>query len=370
MSCCRCIKRLEHVEKVIEEYDPNETFVNYKLLTLWVNKKTKKAYVLVSKENGIATWVPINADITTIDKIILNCGEVEANENNEIIHTGECGARTVTDDCTDLCITIETEWGLKGGGIVCAGEKLTLGIDLANTNLVISNVTDVQDGDLVAFDGTSGKVIKKADNLKLGDADNSWNGKINPTTKALEFFPNDLSSTPIFSMLPNGVITSGFQPKFSAKLAKTPTFDRNAYFRIGSNLAFEKIRDEDGYNKSANNFFVGGGGNYAYYKCPYSGLYGIVYQFVIDQGRQKSGTRMVSRINFGPENNFRQLKKEEKFADTSFQTISGTTFLPLNKDDRIFIDILIESDAGDPFISSAAVLNEIDNYFGCYLAVG
>lgn len=368
MSCCRCIKRLEHVEKVIETYDPNETFLSYDLLTVWVNKKTKKAFILVSKENGIATWVPINADITTIDKIILNCGKVEANENNEIEHTGECGARTVTDDCKDLCITINTEWGLKGGGNVCAGESLTLGIDLANTTLVISSVKNVQDGDLVAFDGTSGKVIKKANNLKLGDAENSWNGKINQTTKALEFFPNALSTTPILSMLPNGVMLMPWQPKCTAKLSqRTPVFTAGQDYEIGSTLAFTKIRDTDGYNKSANYFFPGdGNGNYAYYTCPYTGGYNIGWLFLADRtNSQDTMGEIKFKLIFGTSSNEQALVYNYFFGNLTFSTVSGYITLPLNKGDRIRWNINIDKiPNGQPYLNSLAAANEIDNFIG------
>lgn len=373
MSCCRCIKRLEHVEKVIGTYDPNETFLSYDLLTVWVNKKTKKAFILVSKENGIATWVPINADITTIDKIILNCGEVEANENNEIVHTGQCGARTVTDDCTDLCITIETEWGLKGGGIVCAGEKLTLGIDLTNTNLVISSVKDVQDGDLVAFDGTSGKVIKKADNLRLGDAENSWNGKINPTTKALEFYPNDLSTTPILSLLPNGVIIGNNQPKASARLTQsTPVFQKNQWLQLGSNLAFQKLRDEDGYNTSANNFFPGdGNGKGAFYTFKYKGVWCIQFQFLIDQSINKTGTRIVYRLTWGKEGSYQSLRNAYQLA-WKYQAISDCRLLPVEKDDICFLEVSVEDtdESIKPFIYAESDNRSIDSYIGFFLTIG
>lgn len=338
MGCCRCIKRLEHVEKVIETYDPNETFLSYDLLTVWVNKKTKKAFILVSKENGIATWVPINADITTIDKIILNCGEVEANENNEIEHKGECGARTVTDDCTDLCITIETDWGLKGGGTVCAGESLKLSIDLANTNLVISNVKDVQDGDLVAFDGTSGKVIKKADNLRLGDAENSWNGKINPDTKALEFFPNALSTTPILSMLPNGVMLMPWQPKVAAVFNGEANIGQaNVDVDIGGfgGVAFTKILDQDGYNLSASNFYPGDGASQgAYYTTTYdNAFYLVIVQFLITKPNQQDTATVNISIKYPGIEPYRYRK--ELLAGAPFETFTGMTVIKGVKGNKI-----------------------------------
>lgn len=398
MSCCRCIKRLEHVEKVIETYDPNENFVNYDLLTVWVNKKTKKAFILVSKENGIATWVPINADITTIDKIILNCGEVEANENNEIIHTGECGARTVTDNCKDLCITINTEWGLKGGGNVCAGEKLTLSIDLANTTLVISSVKDVQDGDLVVFDGTSGKVITKSNinsveglikivrstkgeqkflvettdseagsdaaieakctgigypYFQLTSDETKWRDTVNPVTKNRTIFPiiDGVSKNPILTMLPNGVMLMPWQPKATAKLGRTPNFPANTELELGSNLSFTKIRDEDGYNTSANNFFVGSAGKRAYYKAPYKGSYFVKYQFLLDTG-ETTATNIpaYAKIFWGKDAGIEfSAYNRNRFSVASFITFTDSGIIFLEKDDIIHININVQG--GNPYIT-------------------
>lgn len=365
MGCCRCIKRLEHVEKVIETYDPNENFVNYDLLTVWVNKKTKKAFILVSKENGIATWVPINADITTIDKIILNCGEVEANENNEIEHKGECGARTVTDDCTDLCITINTDWGLKGGGNVCAGESLTLGIDLANTTLVISSVKDVQDGDSVVFDGTSGKIIKRAMNWRVGNGTDSWTGRFNSEDKSFQIFPNEIEDKPIIQMLNNGVILNPWQPKCTAKLTQSvPTFPAGQDYAIGATRAFVKIRDTDGYNLNANHFFPGDGqGNGAYYICPYTGTYNHGWQFVADRTNTADPrVKIKFTLFFGPADNEQALLYNYLFGADSYQTISDYISLPLNKGDRIRWAINI--DKGIPYINVMSSGNQIDNFLG------
>lgn len=374
MGCCNCncINKLEHVEKVIAEYDPTEKFINYKLLTIWLNRKTGKAFILVSKKDGIAVWQPIDLEISAIEKIILNCGEVTANEKNEIIHTGECGARTVTDDCKDFCINVRTSWGIAGGKIVCAGESIDLSLKPEETNIVTSNITDGKDGDSVVLDGDSGKVLKKAQQWRIGDSENSWTGRFDPETKNLNIFPDDKATEPMLTMLPSGVILTPNQPKFSARLtASTPVFAVKQYYKIGSTLAFEKIRDEDGYNKNANNFFPGdGAGNFAYFTCPYPGVWGIQYQFVIDQGQTTAGTRMVFRIAFGKPDAYQYLKYEYRYTNNSAQTIANTRFIPLKKDDTFHFEILIDSDTAKPFIRNDTSGTEISNYCGVYLALG
>lgn len=410
MGCCRCIKRLEHVEKVIETYDPNENFVNYDLLTVWVNKKTKKAFILVSKENGIATWVPINADITTIDKIILNCGEVEANENNEIEHVGECGARTVTDGCKDLCITINTDWGLKGGGNVCAGESLTVGIDLANTNLVISNAKDVQPGDLVTFDGTSGKIITKSNinsvngltkitkstsgeqrllventfgndaviqakttgngysYVQFSNDDNEWLASLNSSNKQLEIFPKvkGEQKSSILTMLPNGVMLMPWQPKAGGYLRTTPEFPTVTDFEIGSNLPFVKVLDEEGYNTAANNFFIGGSGQGASYTTTYEGgLYLVLFQFNVDKGNTGNPEQtalFTTKVKYGDRiYSFRTPLPVGR----SFSTVSGTVILRGIKGQKISWSTAASN--GTPKIAAFGPENEIDNYVGIYM---
>lgn len=418
MGCCDCgcINKLDHVEKVIADYDPTEKFINYKLLTIWLNRKTRQAYILVSKKDGIAVWEPINLDINAIEKILLDCGEAAPNEKGEIRLKGECGVRAEAEGCEKFYFDLFTADPLTGGKRVYLGDEVNLGFradiagdvrgpdsatvgnvpvykDTTGKTITTSNINSI-DGLTSITKSTAGEqklLVETADTesgsnagveakstgsgtpyFQLTQGENKWRRIINPETGALEVRPtDDLSKGSVLSMLPNGVITGNLQPKCSARLTdSSPTFNRNEYFKIGSNIAFTKIRDEDGYNKSANNLFLGGTDSYLYYKIPYSGTWCIIYKFVIDQGRVASGTRIVSRINFGPVNDLQQIKTEEHYPNSSYKTISDTILLPLNKDDIVFVDVLIESDQGNPYVRVAAVLKEIDNYFGCFLTLG
>lgn len=417
MGCCNCncINKLEHVEKVIAEYDPNEKFINYKLLTVWLNRKSKTAWILVSKEGGIAIWKPIPLAQVAIEKIILDCGNITPNEKGEIIHRGRCGARTVTDDCKDFCITVETEEDLTGGGTVCAGEKITLGVNKTKSNLVRSSESEVEDNDLIAFDGTSGKLIKKSDGItlsrqkegknvvsvshkesgatndagfeakvedgggyayfQLSKGDQTWRGQIDPTNSSLDIRPTaDLSKTPILSMLPNGVFLGNNQPKASARLIKsTPAFATRTWYQVGATSAFEKFRDEDGYNKSANNFFPGdGNGKGAFYTFPYPGVWAIQYQFILDIGaNNKSNTRYLVRLTWGKEGSYKSLRSANQLGK-QYGEIADCKLLPIEKDDVCFIEINVDVNDAEvkPFLYAENNIRSIDNFLGFFLVVG
>lgn len=370
MGCCKCscTKVLEHVDQVIHDYDPQENFLNYKVATLWINRKTKKAWVLVSKEGGIAVWHPIPLEQSAIDKIILDCGEVTPNENGEIIHKGACGARTVPEGCTDFCITLETGWGLKGGGTVCAGEKTKVELDPENINLVTSSSTGVKDGDSVVFDGDSGRIIKRAMNWRVGNGTDSWTGRFNESDKSFQIFPNEMSDKPIIQMLNNGVILQPWYPKCTAILnQRTPNFTAGLDYEIGSTRAFVKLRDTDGYEQSANNFFPGdGNGNSAYYTCPYTGGYSIGWLFLADRtiALDNKG-EIFFKLIFGPVGNPKVLLYRYFFGSLTYSTVSSYITLPLDKGDRIRWNINIKDiPQGTPYINSITQEGQIDNFIG------
>lgn len=403
MGCCNCncINKLEHVEKVIAEYDPTEKFINYKLLTLWLNRKTGKAFILVSKKDGIAVWQSIDLQISAIEKILLDCGNVTPNENGEIIHRGTCGARTVEEDCKDMCITLETGWGIKGGGTVCAGEKTKLELDLENTDIVTSKATNVEDGDNVVFDGTSGKAIKKGSGvfkvketetdknaglevivpsgngvpyIKLQAGDYFWDARLDPTDNSLGFFNSDNQTIPLFKFLKNGVIYHTNQTAFAARLGRTPKFAQGTDYQLGGNKAFTTIYDIDGTNTSAGNFFPGdANGNGAYYITTYDNVkYLIGYNFIVDTSiAHPNGIRYTVTMWY--------VKSDgsliAKFPSTgrippqsSFQTIGKTQPIRSVKNAKIYWTVkVIVSD--QPYINAFEDANPLsfENYVGGYI---
>lgn len=414
-NCC-----FHGIDLVVKCYDPQPEFKDFTVPTFWFNRCNGKLFLLKEIDaDGKAVWIDITSGGSGgagIEQILTECGLVQPDSEGQIKVKGSCGIRAVAEGCEEMCVDILTGFGLKGGGRVCNGESLTIEVDTDFAGDVTSP-DPANVGDVPMYKDTTGKVItpsniNSVDGLtkitkstageqllrvetidteagsnagveakstgsgypyfQLTQGDQKWREIINPETGAREIRPvDDLSKDSLLNFLPNGVITGNLQPKCSARLTdSSPTFNRNEYFKIGSNIAFTKIRDEDGYNKSANNLFLGGNGSYLYYKIPYSGTWCIIYKFVIDQGRVASGTRIASRVNFGPVNDLQQIKTEEHYPNSSYKTISDTILLPLNKDDVVFVDVLIESDQGNPYIRVGAVLKEIDNYFGCFLTIG
>lgn len=396
MGCCNCncINKLEHVEKVIAEYDPTEKFINYKLLTIWLNRKNKTAWILVSKEGGIAVWEPLPLGQIAIEKILLDCGSATPNEKGEIIHRGQCGARTVAEDCTDLCITINTKKGIKGGGTVCAGESLDIEMDPDSSDFVTSTSKDVSDNDAVVFDGTNGKTIKKADGLlvvstsnseknsgieivapegksfpyiNLKHGDQNWNIRNNPDNNALEFRPvNDLSKPSMLTLFPNGNCVRPYQTKAAAYLTKTPQFTPNQAYTIGSNQKLTILRDNDGYNLSSNYFFAGdGAGNGAYYITPYNGrFYEVNYQLLVDRGGQTQNPEtFYVQVVYG---DYIIYNRGRIGAGASYQTVHLSGNLPESvAGKKIEFKVIVEG--GSPYINSFVNFPSLDNYIQIYM---
>jgi hypothetical protein len=396
MSNCNTSECCFHgIDLVVKCYDPLSDFNEFKVPTWWFNRCNGKLFILKGIVDGKAIWQEISEmGESGIQEILTQCGSVTPNENGEIIHTGECGARIVAADCTDLCITVNTEWGLTGGKTVCAGESITLGIDNENTNLVTSSSSDVQDGDSVVFDGTSGKKIKKADGLLVVSTNNSeknsgieivstdgtgfpyinlkhgnqnWNIRSNPTNNALEFRPvNDLSKASMLTLFPNGNCVRPFQTKATAYFTKTPTFTPNQPYTIGSNQKITIIRDNDGYNLSANYFFPGdGAGNGAYYITPYNGrFYEVSYQFLVDRGGQTQNPEtFYVQVVYG---DYIIYNRGRIAAGASYQTVHLSGNLPESvAGKKIEFKVIVQG--GTPYINSFVTFPSLDNYIQIYM---
>lgn len=411
MGCCDCgcINKLDHVEKVIAEYDPTEKFINYKLLTIWLNRKTRQAYILVSKKDGIAVWEPINLDINAIEKILLDCGEAAPNEKGEIRLKGECGVRAEAEGCENFYFDLFTADPLTGGKRVYLGDEVNLGFraDIAGDvrgpdSAIVGNVPVYKDttgktittSNINSTDGltsitksTAGEqklLVETADTesgsnagveakstgsgapyFQLTQGDNKWRRQINPETGALEIRPvDDLSKGSILSMLPNGVMLMPWQPKAAAYLRTTPNFPLNADFEIGSNLPFVKILDQDGYNTSADNFFVGGNGQGASYTTTYDGAFYLVgFQFNLDKGEAPDQpVTFTTKIKYGD----RIYSYRTAVPSTNtFSTITSTIVLRGVKGQKI--TWTTAPSGGTPHISAFGPENEIDNYVGVYM---
>lgn len=169
----------------------------------------------------------------------------------------------------------------------------------------------------------------------------------------------------ILRLYKNGIFTAINQPKASCRLTKkTPNFPINEWFTIGSNLAFEKIRDEDGFNKSANNLNLGGSADGTYITLPYKGTWDIGYQFVIDVTLNTIQVLVEFRVCWGKSPDYQRLKSQFYITNEYYRTIEGSKRLPLEEGDRVFFQIRCNN--GNPYLNTFASAqdNEIDNYIG------
>lgn len=390
-ECC-----LKHVPYEILDKIPTEDDWDYPVPFIRIDKKDKRAWILVDNKDGKATWIEISNDINSIEKILLDCGEVIPNENGEIKLEGRCGIRTTSNDCPDYCIDMLTGYGLKGGGRICNGESRTIELDAEITgdvkgpyrakmgdvpvfkdqtgkSITTSNINSV-DGLTKITKNTKGEqklLVETVDTesgsnagieaksagsgtpyFQLTQGDQKWRRIINPETGALEIRPvDDLSKGSILTMLPNGVILMPWQPKATATLGRTPNFPASTELELGSNLSFTKIRDEDGYNTSANNFFIGSAGKRAYYKAPYKGSYFVKYQFLVDSGESTmNNIYMYVKIFWGKDGGEEfSAYNRGRFAVPSFLTMSDSGIIFLEKDDIIHINVNVQR--GNPYIT-------------------
>lgn len=403
----------ETITVVRSQYDP----VIGQCLTispvLWIKESKDKniedqKYFVFARNGCIRDIFDIKDPIPL--EILTECGYVQADENGQIQVEGSCGIRVTSKDCPDFCFVLRTGFGLKGGGQICNGEEREIALDAEITGDV-KGPDSAKVGDVPIFKDETGKSIttsniNSVDGLtkivkstkgeqkllvetvdteagsnagveakstgsgtpyfQLTQGDQKWRRIINPETGALEIRPiDDLSKDPILTMMPNGVMLMPWQPKCTAKLAqKTPNFAAGQEYEIGSTRAFVKLRDTDGYNLNANNFFPGdGNGKYAYYTCPYTGGYNIGWQFIADRTTITDPiVKILLKLVFGPPSNEQSLRYSYLFGPDSYQTISDYVSLPLNKGDRIRWNIMINQ--GQPYINVFASGNEIDNFIG------
>lgn len=384
MGCCDCgcINKLDHVEKVIAEYDPTEKFINYKLLTIWLNRKTRQAYILVSKKDGIAVWEPINLDINAIEKILLDCGEAAPNEKGEIRLKGECGVRAEAEGCENFYFDLFTADPLTGGKRVYLGDEVNLGFraDIAGD---VRGPDSVTVGNVPVYKDTTGKTIttsniNSADGLtnitksskgeqkllvetadtesgsnagveakstgsgtpyfQLTQGDNKWRRQINPETGALEIRPvDDLSKGSILSMLPNGVMLMPWQPKLGATFATAKLDQANVSRDIGGfgGTTFTTILDQEGYNLSAGNFYPGdGAGQGAFYTTTYdNAFYLVVMQFLVQKDDRNSSATTNIAIQYQGIPSY--IFRKELISGIKFETFVGVTVLRGVKGNKI-----------------------------------
>lgn len=171
-----------------------------------------------------------------------------------------------------------------------------------------------------------------------------------------------------FQILTNGVIIGGNQTRCAARLAKTPIFNPNSWFGIGSNLPFQTIYDIDGTNNSAGLFYPGDtSGGEAYYITKYTNVgYLIGCQFTLD-------TTSNEHIRY----DFRTVYTREDNSVIAEFPLNGmflTSFQSVNQIVRITkesvvpngrIKIRVNIHGGQPYINTLSPEpTAFENYFG------
>lgn len=202
----------------------------------------------------------------------------------------------------------------------------------------------------------------------------NWTAYLNRDNNSFNISGNDLKNTnnrgDLLTILPNGVIFGYHQPKASARLTRsTPVFG-NSWFQVGANLPFVKIRDEDGFNKSSNNFFLGDGkGKGAFYTFPYTGIWSIHFQFLIDIGIERPNFSVQYRFTWGKPGSYLSLRRQYSVVQR-IQSMALSTLLPIQKGDIGFVEVMVRNPESKPFIYGEGGLRSIDNYMGFYLLAG
>lgn len=190
-------------------------------------------------------------------------------------------------------------------------------------------------------------------------------------------FLNDIKSEKnrgeLLTMLPNGIILGKNQPKASGRLIKsTGRFPKKTWLQLGQRSGFQKFRDEDGFNKSSNNFYPGDGNQRgAYYTFPYAGVWAVQFQYILDQGGSIPGTRVLTRITWGKSGNYKSLRITTQMA-AQYQQFGDCKLLPFEKGDTCFIEVNVDVDDErvNPFIYAEDNIRNIDNYLGFFLVIG
>lgn len=196
-----------------------------------------------------------------------------------------------------------------------------------------------------------------------------WDTYIDATSKSYiirgQNLENSNQTGTILQLFRNGIFTAINQPKASAQLTqKTPNFPVNKWFTIGSNLAFKKLRDEDGFNKSTAHLRGGGDSEGLHYLISYQGIWDVGYQFVIDLTYNDIQALVEFRICWGKSPNYQRLKSQFYITNEYYRTIEGSKRLTLEVGDRVFFQVRVNK--GNPYFNTFASAqdNEIDNYVG------
>lgn len=407
-NCC-----FQGIDLVVKCYDPQPDFTDFAIPTFWFNRCTGKLFLFKEIDaQGKAVWIEITGGGTGgsgIEEILTECGLIQPNSEGQIKVKGSCGIRLKAEGCEELCVDILTGFGIKGGGRVCCGESLKIELDTDFVGDVVSpNPAEI--GDVPKYKDTTGKVIvpsniNSVDGLtkitksskgeqkllvetvdteagsdagveakstgsgtpyfQLTQGENKWRRIINPETGALEVRPtDDLSKGSVLSMLTNGVMLMPWQPKMGATLGDSPYITQvEQPISIGSNLAFTKVIDQDGYNLDANNFFPGDGkGNGAYYVTNYANAFYLVsFQFVLQKRDQANSVTYNIKLNYTgiPSYTFRR----QLIPGISFDSCIGFVIIKSVLNGRISLDLTIGSNALK-FGSFDASRN---NYLGIYM---
>lgn len=199
-----------------------------------------------------------------------------------------------------------------------------------------------------------------------------WNAYIDSTSKSYivrgENLENPTQVGNVFEILRNGVYKSPYQAKCTAILNKrTPVFPSDKDYQIGATLAFVKLRDTDGFNQNANNFYPGdGNGNYGYYTCPYTGGYHIGWQFLADRTNTNDLNGEVKlKLVYGKPSDERSLSYLYFFGNLTFTSVSSYITLPLEKGNRIRWNLSINKiPNGEAYINSLGGPKEFTNFIG------
>lgn len=141
-ECC-----LFHVPYEILDKTPTENEWDYPVPFVRINKKEKKAWILVNNKDAKGTWIPFGGSQNAIEKIITACGEI-----------------IPQDGLIEL---------IEGDGITfnCENNKLTIGIKIPlTTGQGGTGITEYTLGDLLIGneDGTLSKLPKGENGQVLG----------------------------------------------------------------------------------------------------------------------------------------------------------------------------------------------------------
>lgn len=196
---------------VVDNRDPTTNdYENFNLQTVWLNKNTRGVWMLVSKEDFIATWIQFTSNLSAVNTLTGNIGgAVPALAGNinvvgaaPYVVTGNPGTYTLTiSDNGTFATTYDGNIGsatpssnilnvIGGTGVTVTGSGNTLTIDANSSNLEIltdlgvpvspdASVLQVLGGDNITTTGIAPNVIEAAVSgttnhaIQLGNASGS-----------------------------------------------------------------------------------------------------------------------------------------------------------------------------------------------------